>query len=129
MMIEGAERFGLAQLYQFRGRVGRGEYQSHCFLFTDSKTTDTKKRLSAIVNARNGLELAEKDLTLRGPGELFGTSQTGMPDLAMKALQNPDLMKTAYAEAKDLIKKDPNLTKNPLIGERVKHFASHIHWE
>lgn len=129
MMIEGAERFGLAQLYQFRGRVGRGEHKSYCFLFTDSKTQSTKERLSAITTAHNGLELAEKDLAQRGPGELFGTSQTGMPDLAMKALQNPDLLKTAHTEAKDLIKHDPQLKKNPLIRERVSEFAAHIHWE
>ena len=93
MMIEGADRFGLAQLYQFRGRVGRSEHQSYCFLFTDSSSRTTKQRMKSIVEAKNGFELAEKDLKTRGPGEFFGQTQSGMPDLAMIAIQNPEMVK------------------------------------
>src|SRR6185295_5360977 len=89
MMIEGAERFGLAQLYQFRGRVGRGEHQSYCLLMADSKGDMANARLKAILEAKNGFELAEKDLALRGPGQFFGDVQTGLPDVAMEALKDP----------------------------------------
>ena len=108
MMIEGAERFGLAQLYQFRGRVGQGDHQSFCFLFTDSLAKTTEQRLQSIVEAKNGLELAEKDLEIRGPGEFLGQSQSGMPDLAMKAVQNPDLVKASRQAALEIIKKTRN---------------------
>ncbi|MEK7114513.1 MAG: ATP-dependent DNA helicase RecG, partial [Patescibacteria group bacterium] len=99
MMIEGSDRFGLAQLYQFRGRVGRGEYQSFCFLFTDSSSQTTRQRLYSLIEAKNGFELAEKDLAIRGPGEFLGESQTGIPDLAMKAVQNPELVKAGREAA------------------------------
>ena len=95
MMIEGADRFGLAQLYQFRGRVGRGEHQSYCFLMADSKAEAANARLHAILEAKNGFELAEKDLALRGPGQFFGDVQTGIPDIAMEALRDPELVKHA----------------------------------
>lgn len=129
MMIEGAERFGLAQLYQFRGRVGRGEHQSYCFLFTDSSAQATRARLSAVTKAKNGFELAEHDLKLRGPGEFLGKSQTGMPDLAMKALQNPDLVKSARDAAVALVTEDPALKSHPALRERLTVFSERVHWE
>jgi ATP-dependent DNA helicase RecG len=129
MMVEGAERFGLAQLYQFRGRVGRGEHQSYCFLFTDSSAQATRARIAAVVKARNGFELAEHDLKLRGPGEFLGKSQTGMPDLAMKALQNPDLVKSAREAALAVITEDPSLKGHPVLRERLTAFAGRVHWE
>jgi ATP-dependent DNA helicase RecG len=129
MMIEGAERFGLAQLYQFRGRVGRGDHQSYCFLFTDSSSSITRGRLRAVVDAKNGFELAEKDLKMRGPGEFFGEAQTGMPDLAMKAIQNPDLVKHARETAQSILSSDPSLTKHPHMKERFNTFRKEIHWE
>lgn len=129
MMIEGSERFGLAQLYQFKGRVGRGEHQSYCFLFTDSSSEEVKKRLTSIVEAKNGLELAEKDLKFRGPGEFLGEGQTGMPDLAMRALQHPQLMKDARKSAEEIIKRDPELSLYPDLKNSVKIFASQIHRE
>lgn len=129
MMIEGAERFGLAQLYQFRGRVGRGEHQSFCFLFTDSSGNSVKERLQSIVEAKNGLELAEKDLAIRGPGEFLGEIQTGMPDLAMKALQNPNLVKASREDAKILLATDPDLEKFPQLKNRLLSFNQKIHWE
>jgi ATP-dependent DNA helicase RecG len=129
MMIEGSERFGLAQLYQFRGRVGRGEHQSFCFLFSDSTSRTTYKRLHSLIEAKNGFELAEKDLEIRGPGEILGDSQTGLPDLAMKALQNPEFIKSARKEAENLLKKDPELIKYPLLKTRLESFIKEIHLE
>ena len=129
MMIEGADRFGLAQLYQFRGRVGRGEHQSFCFLFTDSSSKTTRRRLESIVKAKNGFELAERDLAIRGPGEFLGTIQTGMPDLAMKALQNLELVKDAREEALAILKKDPSLKNFTALRERLTDFKKETHWE
>jgi ATP-dependent DNA helicase RecG len=129
MIIEGAERFGLAQLYQFRGRVGRGEHQSFCFLFTDSNSKTSQQRLKSIIEAKNGLELAEKDLKIRGPGEFFGQAQTGMPDLAMKALQNPELIKTARQAAYEIIQKDPLLKNYPLLYKKLDQFKKDVHLE
>ncbi|MDP3052967.1 MAG: ATP-dependent DNA helicase RecG [bacterium] len=129
MMIEGAERFGLAQLYQFRGRVGRGVYQSFCFLFTDSSAKTTQQRLQSIVEAKNGLELAEKDLEIRGPGEFLGKNQTGVPDLAMKAIQNPELVKNSRKAALEILQKDPKLIAYPLLKEKLKKFSKEVHLE
>src|SRR3989344_2266318 len=129
MMIEGAERFGLAQLYQFRGRVGRGGHQSFCFLFTDSSAQSTNQRLRSVVEAKNGLELAEKDLEIRGPGEFLGQNQAGIPDLAMKAVQNPDLVKTSRQAALEIIEKDPELNAHPLLKEKLEKFSKDIHLE
>ena len=129
MMIEGAERFGLAQLYQFRGRVGRGAHQSYCFLFTEKDDEKTRERLGYLERARNGFELAEFDLKTRGPGELFGVAQSGVPDLAMKALQNPDMLKKAKHWCDELLKEDAALEKYPLLRERLKEFAKEIHPE
>jgi len=129
MMIEGAERFGLAQLYQFRGRVGRGEHQSFCFLFTEATGKTVKQRLESIVEAKNGFELAEKDLKLRGPGEFLGQAQTGLPDLAMKAIQNPELVKTAREAAIGILKNDPSMKMHPALRERLHDFQKQVHWE
>jgi len=129
MMIEGAERFGLAQLYQFRGRVGRGSHQSYCFLFSDSNSADTLKRLEAIVKAKNGFELAEIDLKLRGPGEFFGDKQTGFPDIATKGLMDQELVKASRESAYWLIKKDPFFKKYPEIAEKLEEFKKKVHLE
>jgi len=129
MMVEGAERFGLAQLYQFRGRVGRGEHQSFCFLFSDSESKLAAQRLKSVVEAKNGFELAEKDLMIRGPGEFLGVAQTGMPDIAMKALQNPELVGNARIAAAKILEKDPGLKKHPLLAERLRKFKKEIHPE
>jgi ATP-dependent DNA helicase RecG len=129
MMIEGSERFGLSQLYQFRGRVGRGEHQSYCFLFTESKSSHTQQRLKSLVTAKNGFELAEMDLKFRGPGQFLGKEQTGMPDLAMKAIQNPELLSTARTTAQDLMKKDPTLAEYPALATYLKLFEQQVHRE
>lgn len=129
MMIEGADRFGLAQLYQLRGRVGRGEHESFCFLLTDSESHDTKARLKAIIEAKNGFELAERDLSLRGPGQFLGAEQTGFPDLAMKSLQNPELVKVSREEALKILKGDRDLGRHELLKEKLADFERRVHME
>ena len=129
MMIEGSDRFGLAQLYQFRGRVGRGEYQSYCFLFTDASTGTSKERLKAITEAKNGFELAERDLKIRGPGEFWGQKQTGLPDIAMANLQNIELIKTSRGSAHVLLARDPHLKGYPLLRQKLAEFRARIHLE
>lgn len=129
MMIEGADRFGLAQLYQFRGRVGRGEHQSFCLLFTDASSKTTHDRLRALLEAKNGFELAEKDLAIRGPGQFLGESQAGMPDIAMRALQNMELLKESRSAAEKIISKSSDLKKYPALLAKVNEFRQTIHLE
>lgn len=129
MMIEGADRFGLAQLYQFRGRVGRDAHQSYCLLFTDSDSQSTAQRLSALLKAQNGFELAEQDLRIRGPGQFLGDKQTGIPDLAMRALNNMELVKAARASAVEIFKKDADLASYPLLRKRLAEFSKQLHLE
>jgi GxxExxY protein len=129
MMIEDADKFGLAQLYQFRGRVGRGEHQSFCFLLTESASKSTYQRLRSLIEAKNGFELAEKDLAIRGPGEFLGEEQTGVPDLAMKAVKNPELVKSSREAAEEILKTDPELKNYPLLKKRLENFAKEVHLE
>jgi ATP-dependent DNA helicase RecG len=129
MMIEGADRFGLAQLYQFRGRVGRGEYQSYCFLMADSQAAIANARLKAILEAKNGFELAEKDLALRGPGQFFGNVQTGLPDVAMEALRDPELVKHSREAAIRAVTADPQFKKNLALRKKVEEFRALVHQE
>lgn len=129
MMIEGAERFGLAQLHQFRGRVGRGGHQSYCFLFTESSAKNTRSRLQAIVGCENGFELAEKDLQIRGPGDFAGTRQWGVPDLTMDALKNLTLVEKAREAAKQILTEDPRLKKYPALRAEVEKLRERVHLE
>ena len=110
MLVEGADRFGLAQLHQFRGRVGRGEHQSYCILVAESPTPEGRERLSVLENTHDGFILAEEDLKLRGPGEFFGTRQSGLPDLRMVKLSDMKLLELARSEAIRLFKDDPELS-------------------
>jgi len=119
MMIEGAERFGLAQLHQFRGRVGRGEHQSYCFLFTDSESQSTLERLLALVASHDGFELAEKDLRFRGPGEMYGTAQSGIPDLRLANLFDFEIIKQAREAASKIVEKDPDLSGYSSLREKL----------
>lgn len=118
MMLEGAEKFGLAQLHQFRGRVGRGADQSYCFLFPTEDSVVTR-RLRAVVEARNGFELAEKDLEIRGPGDLFGTRQWGIAGPLLEAITDARLVRDVRAEAIEILKKSPDLALFPGLRERV----------
>ena len=130
MMIEGAERFGLAQLHQFRGRVGRSKHQSYCFLFTENPADTTHQRLLALQNSNDGFALAEKDLQLRGPGEIYGSIQSGfMPSLKIAQITDHSILEKAREEAKSLINKDPHLLKNPLLQEKIQDFEKAVHLE
>ena len=125
MVIEGAEKFGLAQLHQFRGRVGRGVHQSYCLLFADKPTS----YLKAMVNCDNGFELAQKDLAIRGPGEVMGQKQSGIPDLVMASLADTKLVESSRAAAKGVLTNDPNLSKHPQLRSRIADFNRRTHLE
>ena len=129
MMIEGAERFGLAQLHQFRGRVGRSQFQSYCFLFTENSSDKTLKRLQALMNCQDGFALAKMDLKFRGAGEIYGTAQKGFPQLKIASLFDYKLMKEAQEEAIKLIRKDPDLKNYPLLAEKLGDWEKSIHLE
>jgi ATP-dependent DNA helicase RecG len=129
MMIEGAERFGLSQLHQFRGRVGRSDMQSYCFLFTTDPSMLNRKRLKALVDCDNGFKLAEKDLEIRGPGSLYGTQQWGLPDMAMQGLSNIFLVEKTRTAAKELLEKDPQLKNYSELKVRLANFEKRIHFE
>lgn len=109
MLIEGADRFGLSQLHQFRGRVGRGEHQSYCLLLSDSADAEDNPRLRVVVETNDGFVLAEEDLKLRGPGEFFGTRQSGLPDLKVAKLSDVDVLEAARRQAKVIFDSDPQL--------------------
>lgn len=129
MMIEGAEKFGLAQLHQFRGRVGRSVHQSYCLLFTELHSKTTNMRLKALVSSEDGFELAEKDLVIRGPGDLSGIRQWGVPDIAMASLKDLDFVQSIRQVAKEILEEDPELKKYPLLRERLREFQEKIHLE
>lgn len=109
MLIEGADRFGLAQLHQFRGRVGRGEHQSYCLLLAEQSGSTSDERLQVIETTQDGFRLAEEDLKLRGPGEFFGTRQSGLPDLKVAKLSDVKILEEARTAAQALFEQDPDL--------------------
>lgn len=119
MAIEGAERFGLAQLHQFRGRVGRGQHQSYCMLLSDSPAQELNPRLRAIEETHNGFRLAEIDLELRGPGELFGKRQSGLLELKVAKLTDVELIEESRRLASELLDADPELQAEPLLRSRL----------
>ncbi len=129
MVIEGSERFGLAQLHQFRGRVGRSKYQSYCFLFTESPSKITNQRLKALIESEDGFKLAEKDLEIRGPGQFIGTRQSGLADAAMRHLSDVKLIQQARIEAQSLFEFDPKLKQFPVLKETLEKFDKNIHLE
>lgn len=129
ILIEDADMFGLAQLHQFRGRVGRGQAQAYCFLFINHFNPDGFKRLKLMEETDDGFKLAEEDLHTRGPGQLFGVMQSGYGDLQMASLTDVDLMQTARDEAVKLIKVDPALNLHPLLKDRMMEFERTEHLE
>ena len=133
IIIEGAERFGLAQLHQLRGRVVRGTHQAYCFAVTSKDTTGksgkTLERLKALTEAKNGFELAEYDLNLRGSGELYGMRQWGLTDLGMEALKNIKMVEAARKEAQLLIETDQELTRHPVIARKIATLSKTLHME
>ncbi|HIM62801.1 MAG TPA: ATP-dependent DNA helicase RecG [Dehalococcoidia bacterium] len=125
MMIDGADRFGLAQLHQFRGRVGRGEHKSYCILMSDTNSEIAKERLSALARIHDGFQLAEVDLELRGPGDFFGTRQSGLPSLKMAHISDRELLELARNEATMLMEEDPDLEQpeHAAIAAQVARFV------
>jgi len=132
MMVENAERFGLAQLHQLRGRIGRGSHPSTCILFDGAEpgNEDARTRIDAMVATTDGFELADVDLALRGEGTLFDTRQSGMPDLKLARLaEDLPLVRRARARAFALLDEDPWLEGHPdLLAELTRRFAASIDW-
>ncbi len=127
IVIEGADRFGLAQLHQFRGRVGRGEHQSYCILIAEDVTSEAEQRLAALEATNDGFVLAERDLELRGPGEFFGRRQSGLPELRLASLlHDGEVLTLAQQEAAALFAVDPLLEQpeHHLLREQVARFWS-----
>ncbi len=124
MLVEGADRFGLAQLHQFRGRVGRGEHASYCLLVSDSASPEAQERLQAVEATNDGFALAQKDLELRGPGEFLGTRQSGFPDLKLASVTDLRLVEAAREAARRFFETDPELADpdNRLLARRVVQF-------
>ncbi len=129
IIIEGAERFGLAQLHQLRGRVIRSNHQAYCYIFADPKTDKTLDRLSALTKAKNGFELAEYDLAQRGMGMLYGAKQWGISDLGMEAIKNIKMVEAARSEAHQIITKNPDLSKHPLLHKLLSGGERNVHFE
>ncbi|HBM45470.1 MAG: ATP-dependent DNA helicase RecG [Parcubacteria group bacterium GW2011_GWF2_38_76] len=129
IIIEGGERFGLSQLHQLRGRVLRSNHQAYCYIFSESRTEKTWNRLRAIKTAKNGFELAEMDLSLRGFGELCGGKQWGISDIGMDAIKNIKMVEAARNEAKDIIDNDPEMKRYPELREKTKGKKLETHFE
>lgn len=126
MIIESADRFGLAQLHQFRGRVGRSEHQSYCFLFSDAASGKTKERLEALEKHHSGLDLAKIDLKQRGPGEVYGTEQKGFPEFKMADLFDSVQIKAAQDEAVKILEEDGELKKYPLLKAKLDRMNEEV---
>jgi len=131
MLVESADRFGLSQLHQFRGRVGRGEEQSYCMLLAENPSEVGRERLDIIEKVQDGFELAEADLRMRGPGEFFGTRQSGLPDLRMAKLSDVALLELARSEAVKLFQIDRGLKMpehRPLARELARVWPEAGEW-
>ena len=120
MVVENAERFGLSQLHQLRGRVGRGKHQSYCILISDNRNEETRQRLRVMTKTTDGFRIAEEDLRLRGPGDFFGQRQHGLPGLRVADIGcDTALLQEAQAAARDLLERDPELATCPATAQRV----------
>lgn len=121
MIVENAERFGLSQLHQLRGRVGRGQHKSYCILLQGSDGGDASARLNVMASSNDGFRIAEEDLKLRGPGDFFGNRQHGLPELQIADLASSlDVLQWAQKEASDLLRKDPRMDTCPALQQRVR---------
>lgn len=145
MIIENADRFGLSQLHQFRGRIGRGKHQSYCFLFASTQTdTDREqtyadkmqreiapasRRMRILEKSNDGFKIAKEDMKLRGPGQFLGTRQSGLPDIAMENISNIKLVTIAREEAENLLAHDPELSHSPELKKTLKAFDERVHME
>ena len=129
MIIEGAERFGLAQLHQFRGRIGRGEKKSHCFLFPTTEKATYNERLKVLSRTQDGFIIAEEDLRLRGPGEMYGKDQSGFGNLKVASLLDYETIKIARKEAETILKRDPDLNNYPILQKKVEQKNTITHFE
>lgn len=130
ILINGAERFGLAQLWQLKGRVGRAQYQSYCFLFSENYSEKVRERLKALLTAKNGFELAEKDLEMRGPGEIFGRQQSGyLQNLKIARFSDTQIIKEAQEAVKKILSFDPELKNFPLLREKIEEITEITHLE
>ena len=129
MVIVGAERFGLAQLHQLRGRVGRSDIQSYCYLLPEQLSGTSEARLRAMEETTDGFRLAQIDLDLRGAGNVFGSAQSGFADFQLATPADTDLMKKARDYATELLTKDPDFTQRPLILERIERQFEMVHLE
>ena len=123
IIVENAERFGLSQLHQLRGRVGRGKHQSYCVLITNSHAQDAMTRLKTLASTTDGFKISEEDLKLRGPGDFFGSRQHGLPQLALADLSGDmRLLQQAQQSARQLLQNDPTLSRpeNRPVLDRVR---------
>ena len=127
MVIDHADRFGLAQLHQLRGRVGRGAAASHCLLVNDSRNPLARQRLEVLVRSNDGFEIAEMDLRLRGPGQVLGTRQSGLPDLALASLADDgSVLEEAREEAADILRQDPDLRDHVILSRLLDEQRSRV---
>jgi len=129
ILIEGAERFGMAQLHQLRGRVMRSSHPPFCFLLAEHKGEMSTKRLRAMEKSDDGFKLAEADLETRGAGDLYGRRQWGVSDIGMDALKNPRLIQAAREEAQRIVSADRSLSKHPALAKRVEESSREMHSE
>jgi ATP-dependent DNA helicase RecG len=127
MVVTGSERFGLAQLHQFRGRVGRSAWQSYCFAFAPAGAISA--RLRAFATCTDGFELAERDLELRGPGELFGTRQSGIEEMKFATFSDLRFVEEVREAAEGLLAADPGLEKMPQLLAKIIHHEQAVHLE
>ena len=129
MVIESSERFGLSQLHQIRGRVGRGKHQSYCYLAVSQSGQQQKQRLQALVQTQDGFKLAEIDLKLRGAGEVYGTRQSGISEFKLASLQDVEVIEESQSVLNKILEKSKDLSLYPGLKKKIEDDLSGIHLE